>query len=186
MLIDLGLHLENYEVEKVTDELFLGQGGMATIAIDYKQSRKVNESTWAINSLDQVLGVIGGLSGIVWTVLSMLFGGYEAFKYQNSLISAVYPTAPAEEPIDGEIASSEGQHMAKVQMMQKIASRRKYWYSYSEYLWASLLATWLCCCVNGQLCAKKRVQRLYRHNKAAEKLADEIDIVKLLYVQRIG
>lgn len=47
----------------------------------FKQSRRVNEYTWSINSLDLVLGVIGGLSGIVWAVLAMLFGGYEAFKY---------------------------------------------------------------------------------------------------------
>ena len=70
----------------------------------YKQSRRVNELSWSINSLDLVLGVIGGLSGLIWSLLAMVFGGYESFKYQNSLISAVYPTGPStqlmkEEPI---------------------------------------------------------------------------------------
>ena len=71
-------------------------------------------------------------------------------------------------------------------MMQTVAQRGKYWYSYVEYLWASLLAAWFCCCFQGKQCTKKRVSRLSRYNQAVEKLEDEIDIVKLLYVQRIG
>ena len=65
-----------------------------SVFLSWKQGRRINEFTWSINSLDLVLGVIGGLSGIVWAVLAMALGGYEAFKYQNSLIGAVYPTAP--------------------------------------------------------------------------------------------
>ena len=146
----------------------------------------MSELTWYINSLDLVLGVIGGLSGIVWAVLAMIFGGYEAFRYQTSLISSIYPTSPMDTPIDGDLNQSEGQRKAKLQMMQTVAQRGKYWYSYFEYLWASLLAAWFCCCVRNYRCSKKRVSRLKRHNEAVEKLEDEIDIVKLLYVQRIG
>lgn len=81
----------------------------------FKQSRRVNEYTWSINSLDLVLGVIGGLSGIVWAVLAMLFGGYEAFKYQNSLIGSIYPILPATQKLD--LQGFDGQRKAKQQMM---------------------------------------------------------------------
>ena len=58
------------------------------------QSRVQDTETWAINSLDKVLGLVGGLSGIVWGFLSLVLGGYESFKLENSLIGSVYPTCP--------------------------------------------------------------------------------------------
>ena len=33
-----------------------------------------------------VLAVVGGLSAIVWPTLNMILGGYETFKFKNSLI----------------------------------------------------------------------------------------------------
>ena len=41
-----------------------------------------------------MLGLVGGLSGILWSGLFLVFGGYESFKLDNSLIGAVYPTSP--------------------------------------------------------------------------------------------
>ena len=55
------------------------------------------EEEWAVQSIDIVLGLVGGLSGIVWSLLAMLTAGYETFKFENSLIGAVYPTSPQEE-----------------------------------------------------------------------------------------
>ena len=43
-------------------------------------------------SLDILLGVVGGLSSIVWGFFALIFNGYEEFKLQNSLISNIYPT----------------------------------------------------------------------------------------------
>ena len=60
----------------------------------YTQSRKQVNQQWSINSLDIVLGLVGGLAGIVWGLMALVFGPYEAFKLENSMISAVYPTAP--------------------------------------------------------------------------------------------
>ena len=71
-------------------------------------------------------------------------------------------------------------------MMQTVAERGKYWYSYSEYLLASLLVSYCCTCFKDHSCIKRRSKRLKRHKYAYEKLANEIDIVKLLYVQRVG
>ena len=41
-----------------------------------------------------VLAVVGGLSAIFWSTLNMFLRGYETFKFENSLISQIYPTSP--------------------------------------------------------------------------------------------
>lgn len=97
-IVDLGQNIDNYDVQDRLFESYPPQASAGefttAVILNWKQGRRINEFTWSINSLDLVLGVIGGLSGIVWAVLAMALSGYEAFKYQNSLIGAVYPTAP--------------------------------------------------------------------------------------------
>lgn len=58
------------------------------------QSRKTEGIEVAVQSLDIVLGLVGGLSSILWGTLYLVFGGYEQFKLQNSLIGHVYPVSP--------------------------------------------------------------------------------------------
>ena len=41
-----------------------------------------------------MLGLVGGLAAVIWPALSLATRGYEKFKYENSLIGAVYPTSP--------------------------------------------------------------------------------------------
>ena len=136
--------------------------------------------TWAINSLDLVLGLVGGLSGILWSGLFLVFGGYETFKLENSLIGAVYPTSPNNnEPCESE-------QEAKHEMMKTVAERGKYFYNYSEYLLACFIKTFCSCCCRSTNCYKRRQKRLERHQEASERLNNEIDIIKLLYVQRLG
>ena len=50
-----------------------------------------------------MLGLVGGLSGILWSGLFLVFGGYESFKLDNSLIGAVYQTSPSNnDEVNGE------------------------------------------------------------------------------------
>ena len=70
-------------------------------------------------------------------------------------------------------------------MMRTVSERGKYWYSYPEYMLVSFLRMCCCSCSKRQ-CFQKRLERLERHEEAVDKLANEIDIVKLLYVQRVG
>ena len=97
-IFDMGKSFTNFGIDQRFHTSYpsaaIGSESSASVLIYWKQGRRVNEFTWAINSLDLVLGVIGGLSGIVWAVFAMILGGYEGFRYQNSLIGAVYPTAP--------------------------------------------------------------------------------------------
>ena len=113
----------------------------------------------------------------------MLFGGYEAFKLENSLIGSVYPTSPGGGDDGAESNGIEGESMARQAMMQVVAERGKYFYGYTDYLMSSLIRTFCCCCSKSpDSWYTRRVQKLERHEQASERLASEIDIVKLLYL----
>ena len=150
--------------------------------MNYTQARQVYEMDVAIQSLDIVLGLVGGFTGLLWSALAILLGGYETFKLENSLIGAVYPTSPQKDEYDDQTEQS-----AKIDMMTIVAERGKYFYNYSEYLLSLILRFFCCCCAsNKDGCLKRRMAKLERHEAASERLANEIDIVKLLYLQRIS
>ena len=113
-------------------------------------------------------------------MLVAFFDGYETFKLENSLISSVYPISSSTNLKDAESNESD----AKQAMMQTVQESGKYWYNYSEYLFFSSLRKCFCCQRLG--CCNRRFSRLERHEAASSKLASEIDIVKLLSVQRLG
>ena len=60
----------------------------------YVQANEVFEEEWVIQSLDIVLGLVGGFTGLLWSATAMILGGYETFKFESSLIGALYKTAP--------------------------------------------------------------------------------------------
>ena len=70
--------------------------------------------------------------------------------------------------------------------MRSIAERGKYWYSFWEYEFIWIMSKFCCCFFKNAKWYKDRLKKLERHEEASQKLADEIDIVKLLYVQRVG
>jgi len=45
---------------------------------------------YTIMTLDVVLGIIGGLSGLVWQGFGLIMGGYEEFKKDVSLLKSFY------------------------------------------------------------------------------------------------
>ena len=60
------------------------------IAIYFRKSVTVVKQEFSINSLDTILGLIGGYIAILWGVVHFCFGGYESFKYLNSVIGQNY------------------------------------------------------------------------------------------------
>ena len=117
----------------------------------------------------------------------MIFGGYESFKFENSLIGAVYPTSPQDFQEDNDEAGPQSERKAKQEMMRTVAERGRYWYTYQEYMFVWLLKTCCCCfCSANSSWYKRRLEKYERHEQASEKLQHEIDIINLLYVQRIG
>ena len=65
------------------------------------------ETEWTIDSIDVILGLVGGVSGIIWTTLAMILAPYEAFKFNNSVIGMVYATAPQHDEKETPILSRE-------------------------------------------------------------------------------
>ena len=134
-----------------------------------------------------VLGVVGGFQGLVWGLLSLIFGGYQSFKYENSMIRSLYPTVPANYDPWADVESEENLRQARAQkaMMDIIAKKGRYTYGYVEYLGASTLKLLCSCCCSKSDFYQKRVKRLERHEAAQEKLGQEVDLVKLLQVHRM-
>ena len=75
-LIDFGKEFTNYQVESNALRPYEG-GKNGSIYISYWQAREVYDEEWAIESLDIVLGLVGGFTGLLWTALAILLGGYE-------------------------------------------------------------------------------------------------------------
>ena len=71
-------------------------------------------------------------------------------------------------------------------MMRTVAERGRYWYAYSEYMLIWFLNSYCCCFCRRCNWFQRRMSKYERHKAATQKLAGEFDIVKLLYVQRIG
>jgi len=159
--------------------------------IQYIQSRSQTTKEWSIVSLDMVLGLVGGLSGIIWAVLAMIFNSFESFKLENSMIGSIYPTSPQNfDDLDDNASrdepSTNGERTAKAALMRTVADRGRYFYRYEEYMFIWLLKQCCCCFLSNSKWFETKLKRLDRHEEASEKLANEIDIVKLIYVQRVG
>ena len=116
-----------------------------------------------------MLGLVGGVSAILWATLSALMGHYERFKLANSLIGSIYPTGPFPPAPQSEQAAFRS-------LLKTVSARGKYFYSYSEFALASLLSGWLCCrgrCWADRTCFRRRHARLLRHRRAAQMASTE-------------
>ena len=92
---------------------------------------------------------------------------------------------PADDDGENQASATLKEQKAKRAMMRTVAERGKYFYNYSEYLLSLFLRSVCCCCRHGPW-LKRRIKKLERHEAASERLTQEIDIVKLLSLQRIG
>ena len=182
-LIDFAKHLTTYSVEKSVPRLINDTGNkVSQVITGYVQSRRQETLTFSINSLDITLGLVGGLSGIIWAIMELVAGGYESFQFENSLIGSIFPTSP--QNFESELVDGT-ESKARRAMMRTVAERGKYFYHYGEYFLFSCLRSYCCCFTKGDRC-QRRMRRLERHEEASEKLIDELDVVKYVYVNRIG
>ena len=107
-MLNLGESLVDYKVDTQqtsrlnnysnTDSFFVSQ---------IVQARKQTQLTWSINSLDLILGLVGGFTSIIWAFLGLIIAPYEDFKFQNSLIGSIYPTSPQRDEDEPPISSRD-------------------------------------------------------------------------------
>ena len=48
----------------------------------------------SVDALDLILGLLGGYAAILWGVMTYSMSGYESFKFNNSVIGAIYSASP--------------------------------------------------------------------------------------------
>ena len=73
----------------------------------FAQNRGYTETKWAVLSFDMALSLIGGLVALIWQMLDLLFGDYQAFKYSTALISEIYSTTAQERMEEENIPQSK-------------------------------------------------------------------------------
>jgi len=140
------------------------------LEVYYTQDLVRHKFKWNVKSLDLYLASLGGLLAIVWASLTVVLGGYETFKFQNSLISRIYPTSPQDldKGHDGD-ENDDGDDMppnerkAKNALMRTVTERGRYWYGYSEYLYTLFLSSCCCCLCKTSAEYNRRLDRLKRH-----------------------
>ena len=103
------------------------------------------------------------------------------------MIGRIYPTSPQVHNKDGSDEQQiSDERQAKDAMLRIVAERGKYFYNYSEYWFAGILRFFCSCCCSRRPWYKRQMEKLARHETASEKLAEEIDIIKFIYVLRVG
>ena len=161
-LIDFSEKYTNYAIETETKRIVPSEDNLI-FSLSYQQSRVMNKYEWSRESLDIVLGLVGGFAGICWSTLSYLLASYQGFKYETSLISHIFPTSPGGGDYgDADIVPSDEKE-AKEKMLDTVAGRGKYFYSFLEYSWSLVLRCLCHCCCKNKDSFKRRMKRLERH-----------------------
>ena len=70
----------------------------------------------SVDSLDLILGLLGGYSAILWGVITYSIDGFESFKFNNSVIGAIYSASPG----GGEDDAAENFTEAKDEMRHEV------------------------------------------------------------------
>ena len=77
-----------------------------------------------MDSLDLILGLLGGYSAILWGVVAYSLGGYESFKFNNSIIGAIYSASPG----GGEDDPAGDLREAKDEMRHEVENQGRFFY----------------------------------------------------------
>jgi len=112
-----------------------------------------------------------------------MFGRYNDFRLENTLIRQLYPTSPQGADVDGQDPTTETR--AKQAMLRTHSDRARYWYNYHELLLASLLSS-LCCCLKSKSCYELRQRKKRRHEDAVKKLRNELDVCNVIQTLRFA
>ena len=81
------------------------------------------------------------MSEVIWIIVSFLLGSYLNFHYESSMIRNFYGSSKVH--LDSDVPENEGS--AKDDVKKSIETRKKYNYSYFEYLTTKFMKA---CCLN--------------------------------------
>ena len=78
---DLAQTFSDYKTDTVLNSVLSDYSSKVLYECKLVQSRIYFETTWAINSLDLILGLVGGFTAMIWATLAMAISNYEDFSF---------------------------------------------------------------------------------------------------------
>ena len=147
------------------------------------QARPYSKTIVSTESLDNLLGIIGGFTALIWDIIYYMMSEYQSFQFNRSLIGEIYSTTDNSRMKTG--SEPEDQDGAIEDLHKSLETHAKYKYTYREHLLSSTMKC-ICCCFKNAQCYKRRVKRLQRHEVAQEQLSKETDFFKFLKLLRIS
>jgi len=84
-----------------------------------------------------VLGVVGGFVGLIWSLIGWGLGGYEAFRFNQEIVSEIYSTT--DERRFTEDAEPQTHEEARSDLTRSLETKRRYDYTYVDFLAGSWL-----------------------------------------------
>ena len=69
-----------------------------------------------VDSLDLILGLLGGYAAILWGVITYCLSGYESFKFNNSVLGTIYSASPG----GGDDDAADNLNEAKADMRHEV------------------------------------------------------------------
>jgi len=144
----------------------------------YEQSPKMIEFRYRILSFNVILGLVGGISGAIMTILHISIGWYARFTFQRSMIRKLYT----------EEASIYGEHENPSDIKDRLSKFKPFVYNLKELILMRLINIFTCWQICG--CCKRdfiahRRERHSKFKKAKLKLAQEFDLLELIKRVRI-
>ena len=100
--IDFGSHYKSYQIVnglQNTYTLYNKAVGLDKygFAIIFSQGRDLVKQKWTVKSLNNVLGLIGGYTALLWMVITFVLSGYETHQFRSSLIKSIFLRVPEED-----------------------------------------------------------------------------------------
>ena len=131
--------LETYEIDSINvDSLPLvpdAEGRLTYFRATFTQSRKNITTQWSVDSIDLILGFIGGMSEVIWTILAGAMTSYLNFNFESGMIRNFYGISRMHPGSD----TPNSNELAEQEVKKSIASRRKYNYTYTEFITTRLM-----------------------------------------------
>ena len=134
--------------------------------------------------MDKILALVGGITAVIATFMSLMIGPYENFRFWSSLMGNVYPTSP--QPDEDEDAINNMGN-AKQALEGTVIERGKFFYRFVDYYGTWFLNTCCCCFIKkNSRWWKVRQFKYKRYEDALKRLSEEIDILKHMSNQRVS
>ena len=119
-----------------------------------------------MKALDNTLAAIGGYTFLVYIILYFLVSWYDSFKLSSRLVKSLYQYQERPNSANGK---PEEELMDDQFLAYNLKDRKPLKYNFCQYLGASILSIFGCCCKN-VVCWRQSVGKLAAFKEASQRL----------------